>query len=238
MSKRKSNPRKGSSENSEDTNARLPPPVGYPEHKGTPLRPKQFPQLAEVAQLAATLAQGQIPHDDAAAASLVGAALRLWRVARDEINQQSASASLYWSRMDDLENDKISCEERINQRLEKLGASDLLKSKDKVTWKEAASLLWKNANSKDRDANLARIVSQHLVGKSSWSTWTLANFREFGFNAALSFPRLVAIFDAEQTEAERRAKSEAMSNLGKKSGKARRESAPPKSPPKRLRTTW
>lgn len=181
--------------------------------------------MEQAAHLAAVLAQGKAPHDDTAAATLAKAALRLWRVSRDEINLQRAQAAEYWSSMDELETGKEWYWQRIHARLESLGASWLMEHGKAVSWKKAAALLWKDAKPKERESNLALLVSQHMAGKSAWHAWTLASFREHGFDARITFPSLISFFDEQQTEAEAEKLSAKMSGLGKRSAAKRQTKA-------------
>ena len=89
----------------------------------------------------------------------------------------------------------------------------------------------------ERDAELSKLVKACMVGQSSWSKWTLADFKRYGFDAALSFASLVASFDEIETAKEERAKSEKFSAMGKRSVAKRRNTwgslAPPTSPKKK-----
>lgn len=169
-----------------------PPQVKYPDHKGTPLRPEQFPSVEQAANLAGILANGQPPQTDAAASKLTEAALRLWRTARDQINEQRAMATNYWVKMDENENGKAVGWERVRIRLELLGALDYL-DRNSVTWDEAAALLWKDANPRDRDRRLSALVSAHMAGNgnSFWRQWTVKDFREYGFCPPFGFETLI-----------------------------------------------
>lgn len=197
-----------------------PPLTPKPEHAGTPLRPDKFPSVGEVSTLAALLSKAP-PQTDSEAQEAARAALRLWRVTRDEINDQRAYAETYWQSTDENRQGLQTALARIESRLELLGASHL-GAQSRVTWREAADTLFPSLDSRARDAALSRLVRAAMVGKSSWSQWKLADFKSYGFDAALGFPSLVATYDEIETEKERAAKSQKYSKMGKRSAEKKK----------------
>ena len=172
----------------------LPPPLTpKTEHAGTPLRPDKFPSVREVSTLAALLSRTP-PKTDTEAQEAACAALRLWRVTRDEINKQQARSEKYWQDTDENWQGFQSALTRIEARLELLGASHLA-TKSHVTWREAADTLFASLQSRERDAALSRLIGAAMAGKSSRSRWKLADFKKYSFDATLGLPSLVASFD-------------------------------------------
>jgi hypothetical protein len=191
-----------------------------PEHAGTPIRPDKFPSVRQLSTLAALLSGAPPKTDDEARESAL-AALRLWRVTRDEINEQQERAAKYWQSTDTNSGAMEAVRTRINSRLEILGASHLLAQRS-VAWSEAAGAFFPSMKPKERDAELSKLVTACMVGQSSWSKWTLEDFKRYGFDAALSFASLVASFDEIETAKEERARSEKFSAMGKRSAAKRR----------------
>jgi hypothetical protein len=199
------------------------PPIRYPEYPGTPLRPDQFPNIDQAAQVSAMLAQGKPPQSERDAAALAESALRLWIASRDQINKEQKRARDYWLSQDTMQAAKVGSQERIQERLATLGASDLLKQAT-VTWNEAAALLWKDAPPNEQDANLATIAAS-MAGSSYWQEWTVGSFRKFGFLNPLGLPTLIDLFDTREREREKEALSREMSRKGKASAAARKRAA-------------
>lgn len=199
----------------------LAPPPPKREHRGTPLRPDKFPSVAKVSLLAALLSK-EPPKTDAEAQEAARAALRLWRVARDEINKEQAYAEEYWHTIawvhQGLENARV----RVDARLKALGASHL-GSKASVTWTEAATALFHALKPQARDGALSQLVKAVMVGKAAWSQWKLGDFKENGFDAQLGFPTLVANFDEIEAARERQSKSLRMSVLAKRSVESKKK---------------
>jgi hypothetical protein len=196
------------------------PPIRYPEYPGTPLRPEQFPTIDQAAQVSAVLAQGKPLQSERDAAALAESALRLWTASRDQINKERERARDYWRPQDTMQAAKVGSQARTQERLAKLGASDLLEQAT-VTWDEAAALLWKDAPPQEQDANLTTIAAS-MAGSSYWQEWTLESFRKFGFLNPLGFPMLIDLFDTRERKREKEALSRKMSEKGKASAAARK----------------
>lgn len=221
--------------NRRELHANPPPLAPKPEHAGTPIRPDKFPSIRQLATLAALLS-GAPPKTDNEAQESARAALRLWRVARDEINEQQQLAAKYWQSTDTNSEAMQAAYTRIKSRLALLGASHLL-NKRSVTWSEAAGVLFPSMKTKERDAELSKLVRDSMVGKGSWSKWTLDDFKSYGFDAAISFASLVDSFDEIETVKEENEKSKRFSEMGKRSAAKRSNKwgklASPTSPRKR-----
>lgn len=203
----------------DETARKEAPPIRYPEHPGTPLRSQQFPTIEQAAQLAATLAHGKPIRNDEAAAELAASALRLWRVSRDQINNEQTLADEYWQKMDSNESGKVEVQERTKARLAALGAADWL-DLETVPWDDAAALLWKDAPPDERDSQLAGIAAA-MAGKSCWRLWTVDDFRQSGFINPFGFEALIYAFDAHEQQREQEAVSLKMSERGKASAAAK-----------------
>ena len=204
-----------------ETPAAPPPLTPAPEHRGTPIRPENFPTIHEVSMLAAQLASSP-PKTDAEAKELAGAALRLWRVTRDEIIEQHKRASEYWQSTDTNTQAIRKARARVSARLQLLGCSHLAQQAS-VSWSEAEGALFPSLKPKERTSALSALVNAHMAGQSCWSKWQLADFKNYGFDSALSFASLVASFDESEATKAKIAESERMRLLGKKSAKKKKE---------------
>ncbi|TXH56455.1 MAG: hypothetical protein E6Q97_06380 [Desulfurellales bacterium] len=194
------------------------------EAKGSPLRPEQFPSIEQTAGLAAKLANGKAPSGDNEAQELTSAALRLWRIARDEINEQRARSSSYWQTIDQCHAGITDGYAKVKARLEKMGCAEYFMREEVVTWPQAAEMLWKHLPQKTHLKNLEQLVSSKMAGQGSWKDWKLSNFRELGFKG-IGFTALVQHFDEQEEALEQARLRHEMSEKGKRSAanrKARR----------------
>ncbi len=196
-----------------------PPLTPKREHSGTPIRPEKFPSIRQAATLAALLS-GSPPKTDGEAREAARAALRLWQATRDEINEQQERSAKYWQSSDESKQAIQAARSRIKTRLELLGKQSLA-DQEIVTWQEAADALFVSSPPKQRDAELSKIVTENMVGKSCWRMWKLEDFKDHGFDTSLGFASLVQFVDSIETEKEAKAKSEKFSKLGKKSAAKR-----------------
>lgn len=172
----------------------------------------------------AALISPSAPTTETEAREAARSALLLWRVTRDEINEQRERASSYWKSIDENRTAMQTAQSRITARLERLGKSDLTHQKS-VSWQEAAEALFPSHTPNQRDAELSKIVTENMVGKSCWHMWKLEDFKAHGFDSSLGFASLVKFVDSIETEKEAKAKSEKFSKLGKKSGVKRKSQA-------------
>jgi hypothetical protein len=227
--------------NSTDQAAAAPPPV--PE-KSSALHPDEFPDVAQLAQLAAVLANGALPKDDGSAHSLAFAALRIWRVSRDEINEQRATAACYWETIKGTRNSLTKITQAVRGRLEKLGAVEYL-NRNMISWDNAGEVFWKQLPSKARNAKLRSIVSEWLrtrneaelaregardnargycvLPRGKLATWpTLEELRAHGF-WNMYFQDLVAFMNEREETSVKEAMRSKMKGLAARSVAARRE---------------
>tara|TARA_R110000796_G_scaffold122624_5_gene236953 strand:+ start:850 stop:1518 length:669 start_codon:yes stop_codon:yes gene_type:complete len=188
--------------------------------KGSPLRPEQFPEIAELARLAAVLASGNPPSNDEEAHRLTDAALRLWRNSRDAINEQRSEAVDYWQSIDEAHAGISSGRAQIKARLERLNASGMEEAAH-TDWKSAASVIWKDLPACEREERLAALVADGMVGQSFWNEWQVSDFKKHGFST-IGFLTLVQIFDQQEIETEAEATREKMQRLGKRSATIRK----------------
>lgn len=196
--------------------APAPPPLTpMPEHPSTPIRPEKFPSIRQTAMLAALLSRSA-PTTETEAREAARSALLLWRVTRDEINEQRERASSYWKSIDENRTAMQTAQSRITARLERLGKSDLTHQKS-VSWQEAAEALFPSHTPKQGGDELSKIVAAHMAGQSCWRGWKLTDFKRWGFDSKLGFPSLVAIFDSIENDKETKATSAKFSAMGKKS---------------------
>ncbi len=196
--------------------APAPPPLTpMPEHPSTPIRPEKFPSIRQTAMLAALISRSA-PTTETEAREAARSALLLWRVTRDEINEQRERASSYWKSIDENRTAMQTAQSRITARLERLGISNLADQK-RVSWQAAAKALFPSHTPKQRGSELSKIVVAHMAGQSCWRGWTLTDFKRWGFDSTLGFPSLVAIVDSIETDKETKATSAKFSAMGKKS---------------------
>ncbi len=193
------------------------------EAKGSPLRPEQFPSIEQTAGLAAKLANGKAPSGDREAQELTSAALRLWRIARDEVNEQRARSSAYWETIDQCHAGITEGYAKVKARLEKMGCPERFMREDVVTWPQAAEMLWKALPPKTRLKSLEQLVSSKMAGQGFWKDWKATDFRKLGFKG-IGFTALVQHFDEQEEALEKTRLRQEMSAKGKRSAAKRKAS--------------
>lgn len=198
-----------------------PPSGRFPEHKGTPLRPEQFPSVEQLAHLAASFARS-LPEGAEKAESLVQSALSLWLAARDAINERGRQAGEYWRKMDQSQRGIEEGYTQVALRLEKMGASELAgilvgsgEAGDGrlLSWEEAETLLFPDLSSSGKSRELAVLVTDALLGTEGWwRLWEMADFKKLGFDR-MAVITLIQIFDRRENERENAATSQRMRDL-------------------------
>lgn len=195
-------------------------PVETP-YPGAVPRPRDFPTIAQVAQLAAVLANGNFPERDEDARRLPKSALRIWHLAHDERAKQLADAEKYWHTIDSINAAKIAIAVTVKERLATLGALELFDAQN-VSWKDAATLLWKGRTQTKAEAQLKAFVEQHLAGVIDfWKQFSAADFVIIGFDR-MAFHTLIQLFVDSEAARENAEVSAKFSALGTKSAAAKK----------------
>lgn len=197
------------------------PALRAPTLPGSPLRVEEFPSLEETARLSCLLANGDLPRSGGATRSLAAAALEIWRACRDELRESESISAAYWKSRDETEAGLREALDAVKTFLIENEGSHLVGAK-KVSWKEAVALLAHATSKKSAVAELERIVSEKLAGRSFWKSWTLKHFKNRGFDN-LSFPSLIQEVAEDRARRRAEALSEQMREKARRSVESRRQ---------------
>jgi hypothetical protein len=174
--------------------------------------------VEQLANLAAALARA-LPGNPEQAEGLSDAALKLWRAARDTINEQKAQAASYWQEMDKSQQMHGQVYDQARARLQKLSAAEFF-DRELVSWQETEQLLFPDGNDEERAGQLHDMVCEAFGGDTWWAKWQPEDFRRVGFDH-YAFITLIRYLDLKEVEREEREIAARNGELGNNLTRAR-----------------